>query len=269
MWVVSFKKEFFVIPALLFLYQPIARAELSSVSDLSQQLIELRKRIAEQAESVRSKRKTLDEIERQAKLESSQLEMKVAAAETRVKELSQRISQSKVSDQNSQSDNRKHIKAATEDLALLRSSIEKLPPIQREQRLIAVAEIEKQLSESQPRPMKIYNDIIRLLADEHDLGSAVGFQRQVIDLNGVSTPAMLFHVGYSMIVFQTIDSQVGYYEMTPEGTFTARLVDDPSSRDEIENVLRRAQQGLPISEAILPLSMAQEELKLALQEAQQ
>jgi hypothetical protein len=251
----SFRRLALVAAVSLAQAASLAAAQQAPSADaLSKELIALREKISKQAEALRSKRRAMDEIERQSAIQSSQLEMQIAKVEARLKALKIELTTHKGSHQSNQSEDAARIQALKEDLNLLQATMNKLAPIRKDERLAAVAQLEQSLSNESTQPLRGYKQLIELVSAEQELASAVGVQRQTLDLDGQATPVTLFHVGHASVVFKSIDGRVGFVTLNEGAEHEIHLLKEGLAKSEIERVVVKAQQGVPVHEAVLPLS---------------
>ncbi|ARU54354.1 hypothetical protein OLMES_0248 [Oleiphilus messinensis] len=202
-----------------------ADADLASLENISQELVEIRQDIAKLHDDIRFEKSRFNDQLRSYSNQKSDLEVKINRSELNLKELQRELGilKEKNAEKFEAFDN---VTPVLEDaIAQLRTIVEGSLPFKLSERLQALDDIKHRLQTNLISPNKAANQLWAYIEDELILGRSSGIYNESLEVNGEAKLVKVLRIGKVAMFYKSQDDGYGVLKQQ-QGNWVKQAVTD-------------------------------------------
>lgn len=208
-----------------------AQANLESLENISQELVEIRQQISSLHDEISFKKDSFNDQLRSYSNQKADLDVKISRADLNIKDLQREL-------EKLQQANKEKTEAFDEVSPVLKNVISQLKvsladsiPFKLPQRLQALDDIEHRLVTNIITPNKAANQLWAFVEDELILGRSSGIYNESLNIAGEEKLVKVLRIGKIAMFYKTSDSQYGVIKQENDTWQQASISGDQNTRE--------------------------------------
>lgn len=234
-----------------------ANAEIQSLENISQELVEIRHQIAGLHDEINFEKERFREQIRSYSNQKSDLEVKISRADLNIKDIQRELEKLKKSNQQAYRKYDEIAPVVKKSIDNIRLAIQSSLPFKLEQRLQALDDIEYRLDSSIITPNKAANQLWAFVEDELMLGRSNGIYNETVNIDGEKRLVKVLRLGKIAMFFKTSDDDYGVLRRE-QGDWIQEAVSSSEHVRQLDNLFdafnKNIRNGLFTVPNILPNS---------------
>lgn len=224
-----------VIPLLLWAVNSVVAADLKSLENISEELVEIRQEIANLHDEINFEKTRYNDQVRSYSSQKSDLEVKVSRAELNFKELQQELNKLRSLNQEKYKAYDDVIPVLKESIDALRQTVSQSLPFKLNDRLQALDDIERRMETDVISPNKAANQLWAFVEDELVLGRSSGIYNESVELNGEQKLVKVLRLGKVAMFYKSRDEEYGVLSQV-DGDWTQQALTDEADIRQLDKL---------------------------------
>jgi hypothetical protein len=243
-----------IFPGLILLFtmtNSFAEADLESLKNISQELVEVRQQIEKLHNEINYEKEVYKDQMRSYSSQKSDLEVRISRAELNIKDLQRELK--KITNKNK--DKSQAYKDVTpllkQSIKALRTTVTNSLPFKLKQRLNALDEIEYRLDTNLVTPNKAANQLWAFVEDELMLGKSSGIYNDTVNIDGQEKLVKVLRIGKVAMFYKTSNGRYGITKKE-KGKWQQELFNDAETVAHLERLFDSFNKNIRNGQFVMP-----------------